>query len=659
MSEGYASYRSAHVSQVDYILELAFTKEGKTFAGKNQITFNLDAPIQNLSLDYNDGVIRSLILNGKELQPQFNGYYIDLPIEQLQTGKNQVTIEYVGNYATDGSGLYYFKDPEDGRQYLYSNFEPYDANQLFPCFDQPDLKASYTLTVDAPKQWTVISADRETAIKAKNTTTQTWTFPQSKRFSTYIFPLHLGDYKEIAIKDYQNIELRLFARHALAKYVKAKDWESATLHGFQFFQTYFDFPYPFSKYDQILVPDFNAGAMENVGAVTFAENRVSRGEKTQRDRFRLSNTILHEMAHMWFGNLVTMKWWNDLWLNESFATFAAYIANSTNPDFPDTWKQFTDIKQWAYDTDAQVTTHPIEAHMPSSDDAFANFDGITYGKGAASLQQLFYLIGEDAFRDGMRTYFKKHAWSNTVRTDFTNALATQTDLDLNTWSKQWLQTAGTNTLASNYTCKEGKIDTFIIEQSAPEDSTQLRMHRNEGALLDTSFNVYKTAPQLIKGKTTRVSTFEGQPCPALVLLNANDKDFVRVALDEKSIAFLHDNISSIPSETLRANLWATLWDMTKKNKLGITAYTDMVDSHLPQEKDIVVARAIVTTLTGDVQSVDFLLPHNTAQEKKIMTMSSKTSTKNCIAYLHPLKLVLISKSSGLAGLWQPAQHQPT
>jgi len=635
VSQGYASYRSSYLADVSYDLDLSFSNK-ETFNGTTDIAFSLKQPV-DLTLDYNDGKVSSVTANGESIDVSYNGYFIELDAKHLQAGPNKITVEYTGNYATDGSGLYRFKDPEDGKLYHYTQFEPYDANQMFPCFDQPDLKATFAMQVRAPEDWTLISAQKESSRLLKDGAFHAWTFPTTKRFSTYIFSLHMGPYQELPIKNYKNIPLRLFARQSLAKFVKPEQWEAYTHHGFDFFQDYFDFPYPFTKYDQVIVPDFNFGAMENVGAVTFSERFVKRGEKTHRDRFRLANVIWHEMAHMWFGNLVTMKWWNDLWLNESFATFVAYVAGESYPEFPDTWKQFARTKQWAYREDARVTTHPIEAKIKTSEDAFANFDGITYGKGASSLQQISYLIGPDAFRDGVRSYFKKHAWKNTIRIDFTQSLSKKTTLSLDPWSKSWLQTAGTNTLEPELVCENGTIKSLKINQSSPKDYPTLRTHRNQVALLDSNLKVYKTIDALLEGPSTHITSATSQPCPSLVLLNANDKDFVHIALDQKSIAFLSKNISSLPSETVRSNLWSTLWNMVKNNQLSVETFVSMVQAHLPQEKDINVASLIAGTLSGSVLSATYLYPHATAPQKASRDQIFQNLNQNVFELLNQSK----------------------
>ncbi|MCC7440834.1 MAG: aminopeptidase N, partial [Bdellovibrionales bacterium] len=489
LSKEEALYRSERVSDVRYELsfelERTSTEAGATpvFGGKAVVRFKLKAPAEGLTLDFVGGTQAAAVVNGTPLgEETYNGKFIALPAQALKVGENEAAVEFTHPYSSSGAGLYRFVDPEDKRVYVYTDFEPFDANQLFPCFDQPDLKATYLAEVSAPASWTVVSASRETeatdlpAVEGqKGEARKLWKFPVTSRFSTYIFPLHAGPYKiwtadepATGTVEGETIPLRLFARQSLARYVRPDDWFPATRQGFAFFQEYFASPYPFGKYDQLIVPDFNSGAMENVAAVTFSERYVKRGVPTRDDREGLAEVILHEMAHMWFGNLVTMKWWDDLWLNESFATFMAYLAAAEATEFTDIWQGFfDDTKQWAYWEDQLVTTHPIVAEVPDTSQAFANFDGITYGKGASALKQLSFLLSPPKFRDGVRAYMKKHAFQNTAMSDFMDSLSAASGTPLSGWTQSWLRTAGVNTISVDHACEGGKITRFLLTQSAP------------------------------------------------------------------------------------------------------------------------------------------------------------------------------------------------
>src|SRR6185312_5421090 len=398
-----------------------------------------------------DGALSSFKVNGATAAPVSSGDFFALPKDALRAGENVVEVSFTHPYSVDGSGLYRFQDPEDERVYLYSNFEPYAAHRLFPCFDQPDLKATYALSVDAPAAWTVVSTSRERGIEASGRR-RVWTFEKTPRLSTYVFSVHAGPY-HVWTSTAGAIPLRLFARESLARYVDADEWLDVTRRGLDFYGQYFDLPYPFRKYDQLIVPDFNEGAMENVGAVTFGERYVSRSTQTLDEREEAADTILHEMAHMWFGDLVTMKWWDGLWLNESFATYMAALSRARATRYTRAWQTFFgDMKEWAYREDQRETTHPIEAVVPDTGEAFANFDGITYGKGASVLKQLAFLLGENEFRDGVRRYLKDHAYGNTEESDFFGAMTRASGQDLSAWRKDWLDAAGVNTVRADYAC---------------------------------------------------------------------------------------------------------------------------------------------------------------------------------------------------------------
>ncbi|NQZ02712.1 MAG: aminopeptidase N, partial [Bdellovibrionales bacterium] len=330
ITESEATWRAKQVQNVKYNLEFNLL-DSKSFAGTSTITFKLTDPGNGLRIDYHDGAISNLMVNGKTVKPKYNSHFLWIEASHLTEGANTVVVDFESPYSKEGNGLHQFRDPEDKRRYLFTDLEPFDANRVFPMFDQPDLKATYTMKVTVPKTWKVITSVRESKVEDADGG-KTWTFPESQKFSTYIWSLHAGDY-HMWEDNSGKYPLRLFARKSLKKYVKPKDWFKFTHDGFKFFNEYFAYEYPYKKYDQLLVPEFNAGAMENVAAVTFTERFVSRGVKSERERMSLNNVILHEMAHMWFGNLVTMKWWNDLWLNESFATYMASLGQAGNSEF--------------------------------------------------------------------------------------------------------------------------------------------------------------------------------------------------------------------------------------------------------------------------------------------------------------------------------------
>ncbi|MBS1984127.1 MAG: aminopeptidase N [Bdellovibrionales bacterium] len=598
LTQADAERRSGRITDIRYIMSFKLGSEAPNFSGTTQIKFNLTSARSDLRVDFQDGDIESVEANGKPVrftrQPDF--FMVDS--DGLQRGPNEIVVHYKHAYSNSGAGLYRFKDPEDGLTYLYTDFEPRDASKLFPCFDQPDLKARYTLTAEVPTGWTVISSTYAQKITNKGKT-RIWSFPESASFSTYLFSLHAGPYKMWkGAKTANGTPLRLFARQSFAKYVNPTEWFKVSRQGFDFYDEYFDYKYPFGKYDQVIVPDFNAGAMENVAAVTFAEHLVPRGKPSRVESEHLAEVILHEMAHMWFGNLVTMKWWDDVWLNESFATYMAALSSSEATDFGDeAWRSFFNgSKQWAYFTDAQITTHPIEGSAPDTVTAFANFDGITYGKGAAVIKQLAHYLSDDKFRTGVRAYFQRHAFGNATRADFTRALSEAAHLPLEDWASEWLQTTGANVIEASYSCADGKISDFEIHQSG----LPLRTHRTLLGLYVTGTHnrLVEQEPIAVTyaGELTKVSEAVGRECPSAIYLNHGDYDYVRVKLDPGTIAQLKHDSLSIGEADARAMMMESLWSMVRETELSLQEYANLAIRHLRGETDLQVSRKIIDHL---------------------------------------------------------------
>ncbi len=611
LEKGYAAMRARQIEAVDYQLSVVLSDESDQFSGRLVADFILaQGNRADLTIDFNGGTIKSLSLNGESVPWSYNDWFITLDAEDLASGKNSLKITYTRPYATDGDGLHRYIDSETGNQYLYTNFEPYNANKLFPHFDQPDIKARYTLDVIAPNDWTVISATREHSVKDQGEQRH-WFFPQSALIPSYIFPLHAGPYhvwEEVYRQGDYEVPMRLFARQELAEYVREENWFHYTRQSFDFFNDYFEAPYMFGKYDQVIVPDFNAGAMENLGAVTFTERFVSRGPKVEAEKIRLANVIAHEMAHMWFGNLVTMEWWNGLWLNESFATYMAYLQLARNSDFDNTWDTFySSTKQWAYRTDQQVTTHPIELPVPNTAEAFTNFDGITYGKGASVLKQLPYYLGEEKFRRGVVNYLNKHAYGNTGLSDFIGALEQAADQDLSEWTQEWLYNAGLNTIRAEFGCEDDRLTSLVLKQSAPEDYPTLRSQRVQVALFeldtDSRANLLAQIPVIYAGADTPVQFSEGTACPDLIYPNLDDWGYLKVQLDPSSQATLEHGIHQFSDDGLRIMLWQSLWDRVRDQEMRLSDFIRFATEKLPAESDNRIVSQVSSQL---VQSSSYL-----------------------------------------------------
>ncbi|MDN4056124.1 aminopeptidase N [Massilia sp. YIM B02763] len=595
LSQSEAAARSARVSNVDYKLD--FTLTGKeTFSGTTTLAFDLKDTASPLTVDLDKATIKSLSVNGKSVTPQYNGWFITLAAKDLAKGRNTVVVAYERKHSTNGEGLHRMVDPVDGRVYTYSHFEPAAAHQMFAVFDQPDLKATYTVTTTAPADWTVVSTTRETRVDTVGDAKR-WTFKQTKKLSPYNFSMHAGPYK-VWEDDSGKYPMRLMARQSVASQVKPEEWFRYTKAGLAFFDDYFGIPYQFEKYDQLLVPDFLYGAMENAGAITFAEGGfLFKADMTAEQRARLAGVIMHEMAHQWFGDLVTMQWWNGLWLNESFASFMGTLATAEATEFKDAWRAFySQGKQAAYAQDQRVTTHPIEVPVPSTENAFDNIDAITYSKGASTLMQLRHLLGADVFRKGVHNYLVKYQYKNAKLDDFIGALGQAAGRDLSGWTKEWLYQAGVNTIAANFSCANGKVTSFAIEQTAPskalptlrEQRVQIATFRLDGK----EVKLDRTVPVIYKGAKTSVPAMAGAACPDLVYPNYGDWGFVKVQLDQRSFDTARAHLAKVDDPLLRAMLWQALWDGVRDAKLPLNDFIATALNNAPQEKDY--------TLLGDI-----------------------------------------------------------
>jgi len=611
LSQPDAAARSARVSNVDY--QLDFTLTGKdAFSGTTTLTFDLKDADSPLTVDLDKATIKSLTVNGKTVAPRYNGWFVTLAAQDLVKGRNTVVVAYERPHSTNGEGLHRMVDPVDGRVYTYSHFEPAAAHQMFAVFDQPDLKATYQVTVSVPADWQVISTTRETNV-APAGDLRRWTFAKTKKLSPYNFSMHAGPYKmwEDTSGKYP---MRLFARQSVAAQIKPAEWFKYTKAGLAFFDDYFGIPYQFEKYDQVLVPDFLYGAMENAAAITFAERGfMYKADMTAEQRARLAYVIMHEMAHQWFGDLVTMQWWNGLWLNESFASFMGTLATAEATEFKDAWRAFySEGKQRAYAQDQRGTTHPIEVPVPSTQNAFDNIDNITYSKGASTLMQLRHLLGADVFRKGVHNYLVKYQYRNAKLDDFIGSLGQAAGRDLTGWTKEWLYQPGVNTIAASYTCKAGKITGFTLTQTAHsralptlrEQRVQVAAFRLDGKDYKLERNVAVT----YKGAKTPVPAMNGAACPDLVYPNYEDWGFVKVQLDPRSFDSARSHLAFVADPLLRAMLWQSLWDGVRDGKLPLNDFLSTALNNAPQEKDYTLLGDVLGKVGGAKRYLDLMDP---------------------------------------------------
>ena len=596
-----ASARSELVAVDGYDVDLDLTDDPRTFRSVTTVAFSCRTPGANTWIDLVAPTVESVNLNGRELDPAavFNGARIQL--DDLEVA-NVLIVRARCAFMHTGEGLHRFVDPVDDEVYLYTQFESADARRMYACFEQPDLKAPFTLHVTAPDHWQVVSNAPTPAPTPLGDGKARWDFPATPPISTYITALVAGPY--YVVRDeytgkFGTYPLGVFCRASLAEFLDPDDIFLLTKQGFAFFEDEFGTPYPFGKYDQLFVPEFNAGAMENAACVTFLEDMVFRSRVTDAAYEQRANTILHEMAHMWFGDLVTMKWWDDLWLNESFAEWAAHHANVNATRYNDAWTTFGNLrKAWAYRQDQLPSTHPIAADMVDLDSVRVNFDGITYAKGASALRQLVAWVGEDNFNRGISTYFTKHAWGNTELADLLSELEATSGRDLSGWTAEWLQTSGVNLMRPDVSVNaDGTYASVAIVQeppSMPEGiAPTLRSHRMALGLYDITPQglVRRDRIELdVVGPRTEVPELVGAQQPDLLLLNDDDLTFTKVRLDERSWRTAISHIGEFPTAMPRALVWGAAWDMVRDAEVPTGEYVDLVIAGLPGETDIGVVQ---------------------------------------------------------------------
>ncbi|MFI0449562.1 aminopeptidase N [Actinomadura sp. 6N118] len=594
-----ARERARLLTVESYAVELDLTTGEERFGSTTQIRFGCAEPGASTFVDLHGAVVREVTLNGTALDPgTYDAEKGRIPLPSL-AADNELRVVADATYSRSGEGLHRFVDPVDQSVYLYTQFETADAHRMYTCFDQPDLKATFELNVTSPSGWQVITNE---SFDVNGVRTGAWHFPPTPKMSTYITALIAGPYHvvtdEYRRSDGSVIPLGVFCRASLAEHLDADAIIDVTRQGFDFFEKVFDQPYPFSKYDQLFVPEFNTGAMENAGAVTFLEDYVFRSRVTDAAYERRAETILHEMAHMWFGDLVTMRWWDDLWLNESFATYMSVLCQSEATKWTSSWTTFANLmKAWAYRQDQLPSTHPISADIPDIRAVEVNFDGITYAKGASVLKQLVAYVGRDNFLEGVRRYFQRHAWGNTVLADLLDALEETSGRDLASWSKEWLETAGVNTLRPVYEVDgDGNFTSFDVLQEAKADYPTLRSHRVAIGLYDRVGDgiIRRERVELdIIGARTAVAELVGKKRPDLVLVNDDDLTYAKIRLDEHSLRTLVEGIGEIKDGLPRALCWSAAWDMTRDAEMATRDYVKLVVSGIRGVTDISVAQTLL------------------------------------------------------------------
>ncbi|MCK6210598.1 aminopeptidase N [Georgenia sp. EYE_87] len=593
-----AQERAATVATSAYDVVLDLTRGDGVFGSTTTIRFSATEGAGTF-VDLIAASVERIVLNGREVDPAaFDGARIaltDLAVD------NELVVEATCRYMNTGEGLHRFVDPVDDEVYLYSQFEVADSRRVFAVFEQPDLKAVFAFTVTAPAHWTVVSNTPVVApepVAEPGAESLTWRFAPTEVISSYLTAVVAGPFHkvtgELTSRDGRTIPLGVYCRASLAEFLDAEEIMDITRAGFAFYEEAFDRPYPFAKYDQLFVPEFNAGAMENVGAVTFVENYVFRSKVPEATVERRAVTILHELAHMWFGDLVTMRWWNDLWLNESFAEYASHLATAEATRWTSAWTTFSSMeKSWAYNQDQLPSTHPIVAPINDLEDVEVNFDGITYAKGASVLKQLVAWVGRDAFLAGVQRYFAKHAFGNTELRDLLVELEATSGRDLGAWSAVWLEEAGVTRLRPEIrTADDGTIATFAVLQEAPAEHPALRPHR----LVVGGYDVVGEGPAArlertvrveldVDGARTEVPELVGRRRPDLILLNDEDLAYAKVRLDGESLGTATAHLGGFDGSLPRALVLAAAWDMTRDGEWSARQFIDLALRAVATETD--------------------------------------------------------------------------
>ena len=630
---------SAIQMPIHYTVALDLGKGGRDFKSHTKIEFGAKAGGTSF-LDLIANSVESVVLNGESLD--VSKVFADSRIE-LANLAEQNTVEVVANcqYSNTGEGLHRSVDPFDGNVYLYTQFEVPDARRVYAVFDQPDLKAVFDFSVDAPESWIVTSnmpVASETAIEGRKTEDGTlengavegmkrWVFESTPKMSSYLTAICAGPYAQWHTsynnEDGRVVPMAMYCRQAL-KDAFAKDVDylfDITKKGFAFYANTWGVPYPYAKYDQIYVPEYNAGAMENIGMVTIRDQYVFESKVTDAYAERRVVTVLHELAHMWFGDYVTMKWWNDLWLNESFAEFTSTLATAEATEWHDAWSTFNSgEKSWALNQDQLPTTHPIVAPINDLNDTSVNFDGITYAKGASVLKQLVAYVGRKKFFEGIHNYLSKHAYSNATLADLLHELELTSGRDLKAWSAQWLEKAGINTISTEVEeASDGTIASLRLRQSAPVEHPVLRAHR----LAVGFYNVDEASGEIVRtkrieldvdGEVTEVAEARGLQRPALILVNDDDLTYTKLRFDEKSLEFAAENLYRFKDSLTRSLIWLALWDMTRDAEFPAERFVELSLKALATEHESTTFRYALGQVK--VTASHYVVPERQAEVAK-------------------------------------------
>ncbi|MFP4634695.1 MAG: aminopeptidase N [Nitriliruptoraceae bacterium] len=609
--------RRLYVSRTRVHLDLTGGEE--RFESTAELDFGVEEAGSTF-VDCTAAEIHRIELDGDEL-PLDVAEPTRIHLPSLAPGEHHLRVQASMEYQHEGNGLHRFVDPVDERVYLHSQFQPFDAHLVYACFDQPDLKTVFELSVDAPADWIVVSNAEPTSQPPPEAAGR-WMFAAIGPISPYITAVVAGAYvsrfERYERADGTGIDLGFHVRRSLAEHLDVEELAQVTRQGFDAFEHHFGQHYPFGeRYDQLFVPEFSAGAMENPGCVTFTEAYVFRSKVTDAIRERRAETILHEMAHMWFGDLVTMRWWDDLWLNESFATFMAALVQASATRWRDAWVTFLDAeKAWAKYQDQLPSTHPVADAMPDVESVHQNFDGITYAKGASVLRQLVAWVGQEAFLAGCRDYFARHAWGNTTLADFLAALERSSGRELAGWRDEWLLTTGVNRLSVEVDlAADGTYERVELVQSSPSPAwaelpgvdpgpMPLRRHRVAvGCYRRTERGMVRDQRVELDviGERTEIEDLRGVAATEVLLVNDDDLTYAKLALDAASMEVVADELASFGDPLARAQLWSATWDMVRDAELPARRFVELVVRNVAAEPEVGVLQRLLQRAVAAVE----------------------------------------------------------
>jgi len=597
VSHELAIERAARLTHLQYHLSFSLKERESAVTGKERLVFDSNSG-GDLPIDYRDGVIQSAILNGQPIPIESTNGHLILP---AVAGHNTLIVTFTSNSAAAGKAITRYDDKDDGSEYVYTLFVPMDASMAFPCFDQPDLKARFTLDVEHPAKWTVLS--NTAAVESADTRTR---FAETLPISTYLFAFAAGPFAAIGPAEAGQPTIYVRRSQLARATQEAPQVQAMAAQGIAYFSRYFSQPFPFPKYDLILIPGFPFGGMEHAGATFLNEDSVLfRSTPTASDYFRRNILVLHETCHQWFGDLVTMRWFDDLWLKEGFAQYMAYKALAELQPAAMPWKHFyEDVKPLAYGIDETEGTTPIFQNIANLKDAKSAYGAIVYQKAPAILKQLEFRIGPDVFRDGLRSYLKQHAYGNAQWSDLIAAFKSaelavpnaHPASGIDAWADAWIKHRGMPEVNVAWSCSHGKIDHLTLAQRDVLSegltwpiSNQISLnYSGETSQKDRLLRVDWNTP------TAAVADAVGMPCPAFVFANAGDEGYGRFLLDQTSEAAVSRQLIETPITDqdllLRTMLWGALWQNVHVAKSSPRSYVELALKSLPAETDESLAR---------------------------------------------------------------------